>query len=55
MLKLKDLIRDEQGVTAIEYGIIAALVAVAIIASVTLVGGRLNATFTRVGNALPSQ
>jgi pilus assembly protein Flp/PilA len=43
---------DESGVTAIEYGLIAALIAVVIIAAVTLVGTDLQATFNAVGTAL---
>ena len=49
---LQTLRRDEEGVTAIEYGLIAALIAVVIIAAVTLVGTGLNATFTTVAGAL---
>jgi pilus assembly protein Flp/PilA len=49
---LKKLLRNEEGVTAIEYGLIAALIAVAIIAAVTLTGGNVAATFTRVANAM---
>ena len=49
---LKRFIRDEEGVTAIEYGLIAALIAVVIIAAVTLVGVNLDAVFDRVGTAL---
>ena len=44
--------RDEEGVTAIEYGLIAALIAIAIIASATVVGDRLCATFNAVAVAL---
>ncbi len=46
--------REEDGVTAIEYGLIAALIAVAIIAGTTLVGTNLNATFTAIGGKLPA-
>ena len=46
--------RDEEGVTAIEYGLIAALIAVVIIASVTAVGGNLTAVFTRIAGNLAS-
>lgn len=46
-------VKDESGVTAIEYGLIAALIAVAIIAAVTLVGTDLTATFNAVAAALP--
>jgi len=41
-------ITSEKGVTAIEYGLLAALVALAIITAVTLVGGNLNNVFGRV-------
>jgi pilus assembly protein Flp/PilA len=43
---------DESGATAIEYGLIAALIAVAIIGAVTAVGGKLDTTFTAVDTAL---
>lgn len=45
-------LKDEEGVTAIEYGLIAALIAVVIIAAVQLVGTNLNAVFNRVASAL---
>ena len=45
---LKSLKRDE-GVTAIEYGLIAALIAVVIIVAVALVGTELSGTFNHVG------
>lgn len=45
-------IREEDGVTAIEYGLIAALIAVVIVTAVTLIGTRLNATFCSVVDAL---
>ena len=45
-------LKDNSGVTAIEYGLIAALVAVVIIGAVTTVGTKLNGTFGSVGNAL---
>ncbi|MFN0022303.1 MAG: Flp family type IVb pilin [Parvularculaceae bacterium] len=44
--------QDENGATAIEYGLIAALIAVAIIVSVRAVGGDLNQTFSRVASAI---
>jgi pilus assembly protein Flp/PilA len=43
---------DKRGVTAMEYGLIAALVAVVIIASVTLVGTKLEAIFAAISTAL---
>ncbi|HEX4535092.1 MAG TPA: Flp family type IVb pilin [Rhizomicrobium sp.] len=45
-------VRDESGVTAIEYGLIAALIAVAIITIVTTLGSSLSATFTTVNSGL---
>jgi pilus assembly protein Flp/PilA len=49
---IKNFGREEDGVTAIEYGLIAALIAVTIIISVTAVGTQLVAVFTRVSTAL---
>lgn len=45
-------VQDESGATAIEYGLIAAGVSVAIIAVLQGVGARLNTTFTAVQNGL---
>jgi pilus assembly protein Flp/PilA len=47
---LTKFIRDEQGATAIEYGLIASLIAVIIIAAVALVGTNLTATFNSIAN-----
>lgn len=56
MMKAIALLRafhnDERGVTAIEYGLIAAGVAVAILAAVQGVGTKLNTTFSSVSSAL---
>ena len=49
---LKRFVRDESGATAIEYGLIAAGISVAIIAVVKNLGANLNTTFTTVSNAL---
>ena len=46
------LLHDRSGATAIEYGLIAALISVVIIAAVTLVGTNLTATFNKVANSL---
>jgi pilus assembly protein Flp/PilA len=53
MQKIRAFLKNSKGATAIEYGLIAALIAVAIIGAVTLVGTGLNTTFTNVSNALP--
>ena len=52
MTKLNTFLRDESGATAIEYGLIAACISVAIIAVVQGVGTKLNSTFTQVEQAL---
>ena len=52
MTFFKNLVRDEQGATAIEYGLIAALIAVAAITAMSTVGGKINNTLNAVGNSL---
>ncbi len=49
---LKRFLNNEDGATAIEYGLIAALIGVAIIAAVSLVGDELNSTFKAVSDKL---
>jgi pilus assembly protein Flp/PilA len=49
---LKAFLRDESGATAIEYGLIAAGIAVAIIATVSTLGTNLNTTFKNVSDNL---
>jgi pilus assembly protein Flp/PilA len=44
--------KDESGVTAIEYGLIAGLISVLIIAAVTLIGTKLQAVFNAIATAL---
>ena len=44
--------KDQSGATAIEYGLIAGLIAVVIIGAVTTIGTNLTATFTNIGNVL---
>ena len=46
------LLRDESGAAAVEYGLIAALIAVAIISGATTVGNNLATTFNNIANAL---
>ena len=52
MKMLSRFFADESGATAIEYGLIAAGISVAIIAVVQGLGSKLNSTFTSVQNAL---
>lgn len=52
MTLLKNFIRQDEGVTAIEYGIIAALIAVAFIAGATAIGTSLSTMFTAISTKL---
>ena len=45
-------VKDESGVTAIEYGLIASLVGVAIIVGATVLGGTLNETFQYIADTM---
>lgn len=49
---IKNLLTDESGATAIEYGLIAALVSVAAISALTAMGSSLDSMFTSVSNKL---
>jgi pilus assembly protein Flp/PilA len=49
---IKTVIRDQSGATAIEYGLIAALVAIAAMGGMSLLGSSLNSIFTSVGTTL---
>jgi pilus assembly protein Flp/PilA len=46
--------KDESGVTAIEYGLIASLIGVAIVVGATTLGGKLNDTFTGISTKINS-
>jgi pilus assembly protein Flp/PilA len=50
--KLGEFVRNESGATAIEYGLIAALIALAIIAAVTLIGTNLDTLFRAIAAVL---
>ncbi len=52
MNKIEKFIKDESGATAIEYGLIAALIAVAIIAGASALGGQLGTMFTNISTRL---
>ena len=51
---IRNIIRNEKGATAIEYGLIAALIAVAAITAMKSVGTTLNSTFTNVSTQMAS-
>jgi pilus assembly protein Flp/PilA len=52
MAKFLKLIKNEKGATAIEYGLIAALIAVAAIGAMTSIGSSLSNTFSNVSSSL---
>jgi len=52
LAKMIGFIKDEDGATAIEYGLIAALVSVAAIGALTAMGGSLSSMFNTVSSAL---
>jgi pilus assembly protein Flp/PilA len=52
MTKFVRMLKDRKGATAIEYGLIAALIAVAIIGGVTSLGTNANTTFTKVSDKM---
>lgn len=47
-----DFVREEDGASAVEYGVLVALIAVAVIVTVQLIGTQLNAAFARVSACL---
>ena len=51
-IKLRNLLEDESGATAIEYGLIAALIAVVIITAVTTLGTNLSGKFNNIANSV---
>lgn len=52
MLFLKNFLKNDEGATAIEYGLIVALIAVVIIPSLTNVGAKLQSVFTTISASL---
>ena len=52
MRYLSAFLNDESGATAIEYGLLAALIAIAAVAAMQVVGTKLSAAFSTVGNSL---
>ena len=50
---VRTFIADEEGVTALEYGMIAALIAGVIVLAVSALGTEVSNTFTKIANAMP--
>ncbi len=53
--RIARFVKDKSGVTAIEYGLIALLVAVGIVASVTILGSSVSATYNTVAASISDQ
>ncbi len=54
MLLVKKFYQNEEGATAIEYGLIAGILAVSIVAGASLIGNTINNTFNTLGTAVES-
>ena len=54
MERIKKFFRDEEGATAVEYGLMVALIAIVIIAAVTLLGTNLSSKFNQVATIVGS-
>jgi len=52
MIRFIKLLKDNRGATAIEYGLIAALIAVAVISAMSTLGGKISTTFNNVSDNL---
>ena len=52
LTKIKNFVREEEGASAVEYGLLVALIAVAIIGAVTALGGSLKTMFTNVSTTI---
>jgi pilus assembly protein Flp/PilA len=50
----RNVARRDEGASAVEYGLLVALIAIVIIAAVIILGNQLNVTFTKVGTAVSS-
>ena len=54
MLSLQSRLKEDRGATAVEYGLLVGLIAVAIIAGLLIIGPKLTAIFNNVGSNLPT-
>ena len=53
MAFIRKLVKNSKGATAIEYGLIAALIAVVLITALNTLSGKISGTFTKIGTAMP--
>jgi pilus assembly protein Flp/PilA len=51
--QIKSFLKDEEGATAVEYGLLVALIAAVIVVTVTALGVKINSAFTKVNTAIP--
>jgi len=54
MNSIKRFVREEEGVTMVEYGLIAALIAVVCVAAINVIGTQLDKVFDKIGTCLTS-
>ena len=52
-IRLQAMVKSERGATAVEYGLLVALIAAVIVGAVAILGGKVNNAFTTVNNQLP--
>jgi pilus assembly protein Flp/PilA len=52
MQRVRNFVRGEDGATAIEYALLASMIALAIVAGVELMGTQLSTAYVQIGNAL---
>lgn len=52
--KLRRFLRDEEGASSVEYGLIVGLIAIAIVAILVLIGPRLSTVYSKVYDSLPT-
>ena len=51
--RIMNFVKDEEGASAVEYGLLAGLIAAIIVGTVTVLGTKINTAFETVSNALP--
>lgn len=54
MSKIINFLREDEGVTAIEYGLIAALIVVGLVTALTTIGTNLKTQFSKVASSIPA-
>ena len=53
MQNIRNFLNDEQGATAVEYGLMVALIAAIIVGTVATLGGKVDAAFTKTSTGMP--